>query len=102
MIRCDLAIALGTGLDLDGRVLHPRALAQELLDVVEHLAAPAFHPGTNVDARRVRAGRQRPEVEVVRLLDARNGEDLLAQSGKVDLARGALEEDVRRLAQEAD
>ena len=59
-------------------MVHARLVLEELLDGCEHLGPVRVRPRPDVHARRVHAGRERPEVQVVDRLDAGDPEDPLA------------------------
>ena len=90
-------------LDLERRVLEPEALAPAAASSSRRRAWQSA-PGVDEHVRRERgeAARQRPDVQVVHLDDARLGDDRAPDLLRVDVAGRRLEQDPRRLAQQAE
>jgi len=81
--------------DLDRRVGEPEALAQARLDGLEHAMSFRVCVKPKVERRHGALGRERPEMDVVDLLDSRDGADQIgAYLARVHPLGGALHEDV--------
>src|SRR5436190_11812684 len=102
VLRLDVADRLVALLDLDRGVVDAALLPEHALHAGEHLVARASRERPDVHARGVQPRGERPEVDVVDRLDARDAENRRPHPGNVHVGRRALEQDVGRLAQETD
>src|SRR5450759_472583 len=89
-----------TALDLDRRMADREATAEPVLQVADDVLGIAERAilDDHVHAERHLVGRKGPHVEVVHAGDQFGAGDLACDRREVDLARGALEKKVHRLA----